>query len=69
MNLDVRNTVSYIDTWRECVDDLTQIVAIFRPFADFPPEYLSLHSLLPACATQLFSRLLDALRNENTQRD
>jgi hypothetical protein len=52
----------YIDTWHK--DLLTQVLAIFleRPSADLPPEYLSLHSLLPACTTQLFSRLLNALR-------
>ena len=46
------------------MDGLTQIVAKFleRTSADYPPEYLSLHSLLPACATQLFSRLFDTLR-------
>jgi hypothetical protein len=45
-------------------DLLTQIMAIFleRPSADLPPEYLSLHSLLPACTTQFFSRLFDVLR-------
>ena len=45
-------------------DLLTQIVTIFleRRSADLLLEYLSLHSLLPTCTTQLFSRLLDALR-------
>jgi hypothetical protein len=55
----------YIDSWRECVHDLlTQIVAIFleRSTANLPPENVSQHSLLPASTTQLFSRLLDALR-------
>ncbi|KAI0262642.1 Dor1-like family-domain-containing protein [Russula aff. rugulosa BPL654] len=57
----------YIDIWREGVHDLlTQYVAIFleRPPADLPPEDLyTLRSLLPACTTQLLSRLLDALRS------
>jgi hypothetical protein len=60
----VKNVIGreeYIDTWHE---DLTQVLAIFleRPSADLPSEYLSLHWLLPACTTQLFSRLLNALR-------
>jgi conserved oligomeric Golgi complex subunit 8 len=62
----VRYMKRYIDTWREGVHDLlTQYVAIFleRPPADLPPEDLhTLRSLLPACTTQLLSRLLDALR-------
>src|SRR6266436_2189829 len=53
----------YIATWREGVHDLlTQYVAIFlkRP----PPENLhTLRSLLPACTTQLLSRLLGALHS------
>jgi hypothetical protein len=63
----VRYMKKYIDTWREGVHDLlTQYVAIFleRPPADLSPEDLhTLHSLLPACTTQLLSRLLDALRS------
>ena len=63
----VRYMKKYIDTWREGVHDLlTQYVAIFleRPPADLPPEDLhALRSLLPACTTQLLSRLLDALRS------
>ncbi|KAN0109625.1 Dor1 domain containing protein [Russula decolorans] len=63
----VRYMKKYIDTWREGVHDLlTQYVAIFleRPPADLPPEDLhTLRSLLPACTTQLLSRLLDALRS------
>lgn len=62
----VRYMKKYIDTWREGVHDLlTQYVAIFleRPPADLPSEDLhTLRSLLPACTTQLLSRLLDALR-------
>jgi conserved oligomeric Golgi complex subunit 8 len=56
----------YIDTWREGVHDfVTQYAAIFleRPPADLTPEDLhTLGSLLPACTTQLLSRLLDTLR-------
>ncbi|KAH9017017.1 Dor1-like family-domain-containing protein [Lactarius hengduanensis] len=56
----------YIDTWREGVHDLvTQYAAIFleRPPADLSREDLDvLRTLLPACASQLLSRLLDALR-------
>ena len=56
----------YIDTWREGVHDLvTQYAAIFleRPPADLAREDLDvLRTLLPACASQLLSRLLDALR-------
>ena len=56
----------YIDTWREGVHDLvTQYAAIFleRPPTDLPPKDLhTLRSLLPACTTQLLSRLLDTLR-------
>jgi len=63
----VRYMKKYIDTWREGVHDLlTQYVAIFleRPPADLSPEDLhTLRSLLPACTTQLLSRLLDALRS------
>ncbi|KAH9166703.1 Dor1-domain-containing protein [Lactarius sanguifluus] len=56
----------YIDTWREGVHDLvTQYAAIFleRPPADLSREDLEvLRTLLPACASQLLSRLLDTLR-------
>ncbi|KAI0290617.1 Dor1-like family-domain-containing protein [Russula brevipes] len=56
----------YIDTWREGVHDLvTQYTAIFleRPPMNVSPADLhTLRSLLPACTTQLLSRLLDALR-------
>ncbi|KAH9971002.1 Dor1-like family-domain-containing protein [Lactifluus volemus] len=56
----------YIDTWREGVHDLvTQYTSIFleRPPADLTSEHLhTLRSLLPACTTQLLSRLLDTLR-------
>ena len=51
-------------------------MAIFleRLSADPPPEYPSLHSLLPACATQLFSCSLDtpirpATTSERTRAD
>ncbi|KAI9459187.1 Dor1-domain-containing protein [Lactarius psammicola] len=56
----------YVDTWREGVHDLvTQYATIFleRPPADLAWEDLDvLRALLPACASQLLSRLLDALR-------
>ncbi|KAI9509139.1 Dor1-domain-containing protein [Russula earlei] len=62
----VRYMKKYIDTWREGVHDLlTQYAAIFleRPPTDLSPEDLhTLRSLLPACTTQLLSRLLDVLR-------
>jgi len=62
----LRYMKKYIDTWREGVHDLlTQYAAIFLewPPTDLPPEDLqTLRALLPACTTQLLSRLLDALR-------
>jgi conserved oligomeric Golgi complex subunit 8 len=56
----------YIDTGREGMHDfVTQYAAIFleRPPTDVTTEGLhTLGPLLPACTTQLLSRLLDTLR-------